>query len=220
MKNVVILVAIIGICLIAATIPVGNAASDNYNVGVRWLEFVHEKLVMDDYIIQVEFEVPSVGHYEAKRTPCARYLSELTPLEFNAQESWLSLSAKLTITAFWHLNDVIIDINPNPADGRWIPGAYFEEAAKKASALVISYTIGNEPTQFSADGNDDGYLSDLNNDAYIKLVVETLKDGEVIPEFPTWTAWLVAIAVSTLAAILGAKKNTLQKQKTESDFTP
>jgi len=206
MKNVVILEAIIGICLIVPTIPVGNAASDNYSLRVRWLAFVHEKLVMDDYKIFVEFDIPSINHYESKQTPEVRYASKLTPLTFSIQEFWLGLSARLTIVAFWHLNDVIIDINPNPVDGRWIPGAYFEEAAKKASALVISYTIGNEPMQFSADGNDDGYILDGTNDAYIKFVVETLKDGEVIPEFPTWIAWFAAIGASTLTVVLGIKR--------------
>jgi hypothetical protein len=125
-------------------------------------------------------------------------------LEFNIQESWLNLSARLTIVAFWHLDDVLIDINPNPADGRWIPGAYFDEVAKKASALVISYKIGSDPMQRSADGNDDGYLADLNNDAYIKLVVETLKDGEPIPEFTSLI--LTAIFITTTSAAIVKKK--------------
>jgi len=197
------------IVLHTTTFHMAYASSDDYSLRVRWIEFTHEKVVMDDYILQVEFEIPSVGHYEAKRTPCGRYLSDLTPLEFNVQEGWLNHSARFIIVAFWHLNDVIIDINPNPADGRWIPGAYFEEAAKKASALVISYKIGSDPMQRSADGNDDGYLADLNNDAYIKLVVETLKDGEVIPEF-TGSLWLiVAMVVASTAMLL----RRLKKQK-------
>jgi hypothetical protein len=160
---------------------------------------------MNDYILQVEFEVPSVSQYESKRTPCARYLSELTPLEFNVQESWLNLSVKLTIAAFWHLDDVIIDINPNPADGHWTP------YGKEASALVLSYTIGNAPMQRSADGNDDGYLSDLNNDAYIKLVVETLKDGEVIPEFPSLISWLIVSMAMTSTVIMLRKLDKRKK---------
>jgi hypothetical protein len=58
--------------------------------------------------------------------------------------------------------------------------------------------------QRSADGNDDGYLADLNNDAYIKLVVETLKDGEVIPEF-TPLILIAAFIITTLAAIVKKK---------------
>jgi hypothetical protein len=213
MKNVVILVAIIVICLIAATIPMGNTASDNYNVRVRWLAFVHEKLVMDDYKIFVEFEIPSINHYESKQTPEVRYASQLTPLIFNIQESWLNLSAKLTVVAFWHLNDVIIDINPNPADGHWTPGLI--GLGKKASALVISYKIW-APAQFSANGEDDGYIADLNNDAYIKLVVETLKDGEVIPEFTSIALWLTVSMVTASTAILIRK---LKKQKTQRFFS-
>jgi len=196
-------VALLTVAVVSAsTVHVAKASPESYSLRVRWLDFVHEKLVMDDYILQAEFEVPSVGHYEAKRTPCSRYVSDLTPLEFNIQESWLGLPARLTIVAFWHLDDVIIDINPNPADGRWIPGAYFNEAAKKASALVLYYTIGTEPIQRSADGNDDGYLADLNNDAYIKFVVETLKDGEVISEFTP----LVLTAIFMIATLLIAVK--------------
>jgi len=144
------------------------SASPGYKVRVSFLEFVHEKLTMDDYILQVEFEVPSINHYEFKRTPCSRYASELTPLEFDIDKSWLGLSARLTIMAMWHIDDVLIDINPNRADGRWSP------FGKRASALVITYTLGNPPKQISADGNDDGYLTDLRNDAYIKFTIETL----------------------------------------------
>jgi hypothetical protein len=184
--------------LSASTVHVAKASPESYSLRVRWLDFVHEKLVMDDYILQVEFEVPSVDHYETKRTPCSRYASDLTPLEFNIQESWLGLSARLTIVAFWHLDDVLIDINPNPADGRWTP------SGKEASALVLSYKMGSDPMQRSADGNDDGYLADLNNDAYIKLVVETLKDGEPIPEFTSLI--LIAIFITTTSAAIVKKK--------------
>jgi len=195
-----------GIVLVLCTtiFHMAYASSDDYSLRIGWIEFIHEKVVMEDYILQVEFEIPSVGHYEAKRTPCSRYLSDLTPLEFDVQEVWLNHSARFTIVAFWHLNDVIIDINPNPADGRWIPGAYFEEAARKASALVISYKIGSDPMQRSANGNDDGYLLDGNNDAYIKFVIETLKDGEVIPEFTSLA--LIAIFIITTSVAIVKKK--------------
>jgi hypothetical protein len=192
----------------ASTVHVAKA-SESYSLRVRWLDFVDEKLVMDDYKIFVEFEIPSINHYESKQTPEVRYASELTPLVFSIQESWLGLSARLTIVAFWHLNDVLIDINPNSADGRWMPGAWQQNPlAKKASALVLSYTIW-APMQRSADGNDDGYLTDLNNDAYIKLAVETLKDGEVIPEF-TGPLWLIfAMVIASTAMLL----RRLKKQK-------
>jgi len=170
-------IALLTVAIVSAsTVHVAKASPESYSLRVRWLAFVHEKELMYDYIFEVEFRVPSVGHYDAKRTPSSRYLEEHPPLTFDIQESWLNLSATLTIIAFWHADDVIIDINPDPADGRWTP------FGKEASALVVSYTIW-APMQCSADGNDDGYLTDLRNDAYIKFVVETLKDGEVIPEF-------------------------------------
>ncbi|MEM3383814.1 MAG: hypothetical protein QXD42_04045 [Nitrososphaerales archaeon] len=147
--------------------PTPTPPNPKYSIIVQWLKFKHEKTVMNDYILQVELEIPSIGYYNSKRTPCGRYLSEFPPLEFDIPESSLNCSAKLTIMAFWHLDDVIIDINPNHNDGRWTP------FGKKASALVIYYTINSEPMEYFADGNDDGYITDGNNDAYIRFLVET-----------------------------------------------
>lgn len=203
--GLLILLIILGIFPLA-TIHLANASS-SYTLRVRWLKFNHEKSVMDDYIFQAEFEIPAIGHYESKRTPCARYLSEFTPLEFNVQESWLNLSASLTIAAFWHLDDVIIDINPSSLDGRWTP------FGKKASASVLSYKIGNDPTQCSADGNDDGYLADLNNDAHIRFVVETLKDGEVIPEFPSIIIIPLLMMATLLAVIVYRRKQLIRDRR-------
>jgi hypothetical protein len=144
-------------------------------VNVRWLSFANEKTVADDYILQVEFEIPSKGYYDAKRTPCSRHLSKFPPLKFDIQESYLGETAKLTIIAYWHLDDVLIDLNPNVADGRWFP-----LTNKEASTYVLQYMIGSDPVQISADGNNDGYLADLDNDGTIEFVVKTLRNGEVI----------------------------------------
>jgi hypothetical protein len=170
MKNAVILVAIIGICLIAATIPVVNAS--DFSVNVRFLSFVPDRWIEIDYILAVELEIPSVGHYDEKRTDCSRYLSQIPSLEFSVKKSWVGLNAKVTIFARWHAIDALIDINPNPYDGRWTP------QGKQASALVVWYVIGDPTKEIAADGNNDGYLTDLGNDAYIRLMIETL-----IPRF-------------------------------------
>ena len=162
---------------LGATGPAGpqgppGEPSYQYVVNVRWLSFSDEKTLADDYILQVEFEIASLGIYDAKRTPCSRHLSNFPPLKFDVQEPWLGETAKLTIVAYWHLDDFLIDINPSVADGRWDPLLYEE-----ASAYVLYYTIGSSALQINADGNDDGYLTDLNNDGRIEFIVETLRNG-------------------------------------------
>ena len=190
----------VGLILLIFVAPIysANASPQVYSLRVRWVEFIHEKEVMDDYILQVEFEVPSIGHYESKRTPCNRYISEMPPLKFDVEESWLNLTAKLTIMAYWHLDDIIIDINPNPDDGHWTP------FGKEASALVISYMIW-EPAEYSANGDDDGFLADLKNDAYIEFAVETLKDGEVVPEFTAATL-IITFMLTALAVVIAKRR--------------
>jgi len=194
-----ILILAVSIACLSRGGHMGHASSD-FSVRVRFLSFVPDRWVEIDYILAVELEIPSVSYYDEKRTDCSRYLSQIPPLEFPCEDSWTGLNARLTVFARWHAIDAIIDINPNPQDGRWTP------QGKQASALVVWFIIGSDPMQGSADGNDDGYLSDLRNDAFIKYVVETLKDGEVIPEFPTWIAWFTAIGASALTVGLGIKK--------------
>lgn len=177
-----------------------GCASSNFTLKVRFLSFVPDSWIQNDYILAVELEIPSVSYYDEKRTDCSRYLSQIPPLEFSINGSWIELNAKVTIVARWHLDDVLIDINPNPADGRW--GPFY----KPASALVLWYVIGANATQGSADGKDDGYLLDYPHDAHIQYRVATLADGEEIPEFPALTTWLVVIGVSTLAFALATKK--------------
>ena len=145
-----------------------------YSVRVNWLSFTDEKTVADDHILQVILEIPSVGYYDAKRTHCSRHLSKFPPLKFDVLESWLGESAKLTVIAYWHLDDVLIDINPSQNDGFWTP------FGKTASAKVVWYTIGGSQLLVEADGDDDLYLADLYNDGRIKFVVETLRNGEAL----------------------------------------
>jgi hypothetical protein len=151
-------------------------ASSSFSVRVQFLSFVPDSWIRNDYILAVELEIPSVSYYNEKRTDCSRYTSQIPPLEFSIDASWIGLNAKITIVTRWHLDDVLIDINPNPADGRW--GPFY----KPASALIVWYVIGDSPVQGSADGNDDGYLSDLTNDAYIQYRVATLENGKELPD--------------------------------------
>lgn len=149
--------------------PPGNT----YNVRISFLtKLIDEKAVMEDHILQVEFETGD--YYDAKRTPCDRHLEKLPPLTFEVPESWLGQSVVLTIIAFWHLDDVLIDINPDALDGYW--SLY----GKKASAYVTTYTIGGAAIQRVANGSNDGFILDGLNDGKITFKVETLKNGEVI----------------------------------------
>jgi hypothetical protein len=193
--------------LYASTVHVAKASPESYSLRVRFLDFAPDRWIEIDYILAAEFEIPSIGHYDEKRTDCSRYLSQIPPLEFPLQESWIGLKVKLTIFARWHAVDALIDINPNPHDGRWTP------QGKQASALIVWYDMGNAPMEGSADGNDDGYLTDLRNDAYIKFVVETLKDGEAIPEFTP----LVLTAIFMIATLVIVVKK-LQTHSSSSIF--
>ena len=194
-----ILVAAISLNCLGAQFHVAYA-SPSFSFRVRFPSFVPDSWIQNDYILAVELEIPSVSYYDEKRTDCSRYLSQLPPLEFSIDDSWIGLNAKITIVARWHLDDVIIDINPNPADGRWGP------LYKQASALVLSYVIGASPVQGSTDGKDDGYLLDYPHDAHFSYTLETLQDGNVIPEFPAWTLFLAATGISTLTVVSVTRK--------------
>jgi hypothetical protein len=60
--------------------------------------------------------------------------------------------------------------------------------------------------QGSADGKDDGYLLDYPHDAHFTYTLETLQDGNVIPEFPAWTLFLAATGISTLTVVSVTRK--------------
>jgi hypothetical protein len=183
-----------------------ECASSNFILRVRFPSFLPYSWILNDYILAVELEIPSMSFYDEKRTDCSRYTSQIPPLEFSIDDSWIGLDAKITIFARWHLDDVLIDINPNSADGRW--GPFY----KQASALVLSYVIGAPSMQGSADGKNDGYLLDYPHDAYISYVIET----PVVPEFPTWIPWFAAIGLSTLAVALVSKKHKCHLHKPAS----
>jgi len=192
---VVVVASLMGLvvqqCVAQESWSVAEVSLSEWRVKIDFLLFEHEKLVMDDYYFIVEFRVPAVNNYSAQRVGPCRYLEEIPDVEFPIEESWLGLESKITITAVWHADDVIIDINPNPSDGRWTP------YGKKASALVISYVIGTTRTVY-ADGNDDGFLTDLRNDAKIRTEITT------IPELPTTFA-IYAFAIATTGMIIKKK---------------
>ena len=178
-------------CRAQETGSVAKISYSDWQVKIDFLLFDHEKLVMQDYYFNVEFSVPSVDHYDATRIGPCRYLEQIPDVEFPIEESWIGLEAKITISAVWHADDFLIDINPNRSDGPWFP--YW----KPASALVIQYTIGETRTVY-ADGNNDGFV-DLLNDARITTEITT------VPEFTT-ALFLSAFAAITMAIAITKKR--------------
>lgn len=142
-----------------------------YSVRVSFVTaLIDEKTIAHDHILQVEFETGS--YYDAKRTPCSRHVKKLPPLVFDIPEYYLGQTVTLTVVAYWHLDDILIDINPDASDGYWTA------FGKKASAYVTTYTIGGAAKQIFANGSDDGLILDGLNDGTITFKVETLKNGE------------------------------------------
>jgi prefoldin subunit 5 len=125
----------------------------------------------EDWLIDIKLENPAISgisSYVYGRTGHSRFV---TPnyLDLSVDSTWMGANVKITIYAYWHLSDQLIDINPNPADGRTYLGA---TAVPDGARLILWYTIGTT-TQGSVDGNDDGYLLDP-YDAYLVYKIETL----------------------------------------------
>lgn len=119
----------------------------------------------EDYLFDAEAEGPGV--YAQARTGHSRFIKPRY-LDLVIRNGMLFIGTQVTIKlyAYWHLDDVVIDIDPDPAHGRTIgtnpSGGY----------LTLSYTIGTV-LQGTVNGNDDGYVLDL-YDAYLAYKIETL----------------------------------------------
>lgn len=135
-------------------------------IRVNFLSFVPDNSPPggEDYL----FDGEAVGTdiYAQDRTGHSRFI-EPRYLDLIVQNGTQFIGDQVTISiyAYWHLDDVVIDIDPieGPTIGTNPDGGY----------LTLTYTIGTV-LQGSVDGNDDGFvLLDL-YDAYFEYKVETL----------------------------------------------
>jgi len=119
----------------------------------------------EDYLFDAEAEGPGV--YAQARTGHSRFIKpRYLDLVIRNGTRFVGIQVTIKLYAYWHLDDVVIDIDPDPAHGRTIgtdpSGGY----------LTLSYTIGTF-LQGTVNGNDDGYALDQ-YDAYLSYKIETL----------------------------------------------
>jgi len=119
----------------------------------------------EDYL----FDAEAVGTniYAQDRTGHSRFIEpRYLDLVIENGTQFIGDQVTINIYAYWHLDDMVIDIDPDPAHGRTIG------TDPNGGYLTLTYTIGTV-LQGSVDGNDDGYILDL-YDAYFDYKVETL----------------------------------------------
>jgi len=119
----------------------------------------------EDYLFDAEATGPNI--YAQARTGHSRFIKpRYLDLVVRNGKQFIGAPVTIKLYAYWHLDDVVIDIDPDPAHGRTIgtnpSGGY----------LTLSYAIGTVLSG-SVNGNDDGYALDL-YDAYFAYKIETL----------------------------------------------
>ena len=136
-------------------------------VRVSFLSFTQDATPAsgNDWLIDVEI---SGGNCVAQgRTGHSRYVVPKY-LDLNTNRSLCSgATVTVKLYAYWHLDDALIDIDPNPASGRCL----LPPAAPAGCYLTLTYRIGTTLTG-SVDGNSDGYVLD-NWDGNLQYRVET-----------------------------------------------
>ena len=119
----------------------------------------------EDYLLDVEVEGSEI--YSQARTGHSRFIKpRYLDLVIRNGMPFMGAQVTVRIYAYWHLDDMVIDIDPNPAHGRTIG------TNPEGGYLTLTYVIG-DVIQDSVDGNDDTYLADQ-YDAYFQYKVETL----------------------------------------------
>ncbi|MGQ9469527.1 MAG: hypothetical protein ACUVTD_06870 [Nitrososphaerales archaeon] len=94
-------------------------------VRIWFLSFDPDRIPVngEDYLIDVKLENPAISgisSYVYERTGHSRFVAP-NYLDLSVDSTWMGATVKITIFAYWHLDDILIDINPNSADGRYIP---------------------------------------------------------------------------------------------------
>ena len=134
-------------------------------IRVNFVSFVPDNVPPggEDYLI--DCEAVGTDIYAQARTGHSRFI-EPTYLDLVIPDGVQFMGDQVTISiyAYWHLDDMVIDIDPvdGPTIGTDPTGGY----------LSLTYTIGTV-LQGAVDGNDDLRLLDL-YDAYFEYEVETM----------------------------------------------
>lgn len=136
-------------------------------IRVNFLSFVPDNSPPggEDYLF--DGEVVGTSIYAQDRTGHSRFIEpRYLDLVIENGTQFMGDQVAINIYAYWHLDDMVIDIDPDPAHGRTIG------TDPNGGYLTLSYTIGSV-LQGNIDGDDDGYLLDQ-YDAFLAYKVETL----------------------------------------------
>jgi hypothetical protein len=143
-------------------------AQKSITIRINFLNFIPYRTPPggNDYLIDAEVQGPGV--YAQARTGHSRFFApRYLDLTIRNGEQFIGTQVTITIVAYWHLDDYVIDIDPNPAHG---PLALIGTNPNGGN-LTLRYTIGTVLTG-AVDGRSDGYI-DL-YDAYLQYKIETL----------------------------------------------
>ncbi len=136
-------------------------------IRVNFLSFVPDSVPPGGKDFLIDCEAVGTDIYAQARTGHSRFI-EPTYLDLVVPDGvqFIGDQVAISIYAYWHLDDMVIDIDPDPANGRTIgtdpTGGY----------LTLTYTIGTV-LQGAVDGNDDLFVLDL-YDASFEYMVETI----------------------------------------------
>jgi len=136
-------------------------------IRINFLSFVPDATPPggEDYLFDAEAEGPGV--YAQARTGHSRFIKpRYLDLVIRNATRFIGVQVTIKLYAYWHLDDVVIDIDPDPAHDRTIG------TNPNGGYLTLSYTIGTV-LQGTVNGNDDAYILDQ-YDAYLAYKIETL----------------------------------------------
>jgi len=139
-------------------------------IRVNFIRFEpHDHIVgdwTDDYLIDIGIFLGDVILAQG-RTGHSRFIKpEYLDLVIRNGSKFVGSQVTIKIYAYWHLDDMVIDIDPDPAHGRT------SGTNPSGGYLTLTYTIGATLTG-AVDGNDDDYILDQ-YDAYFEYKIETL----------------------------------------------
>jgi len=121
-----------------------------------------------DYLFDVKLSWGlGIESYVYGRTGHSRFIAP-NYLDLSVNRTLMGKAAEITIYAYWHIDDLVIDIDPDP-----VHSSSIDPRDPSGRYLTLTYTIGATPLQGTVDGNADGHILD-SYDAKLTYKIETL----------------------------------------------
>ncbi len=140
-------------------------------VRVNFMEFSTDRssAAGDDYLFDVEIESEHIEECRAQgRTGHSRFVQP-EYLDLNLPAACSGELTKVNIFSYWHLSDILIDIDPEREHGRCSQTSVIDP---EGCYISLDYSIGSA-LKGQVDGNDDNFLLDP-FDGFLRYRIETL----------------------------------------------